>query len=1189
MALQIQGFNEIGGLVTSSNDLNRPANSLRDCSNVVYTEIGTTQARKGHPYQWAPTSTSYGSYLTPWVGIFQHPDLPESKYGVYASTGVGNIFVMDPSAGTLTEALVKAYTSYTSGTENNESDATSGTYSMSTATSYWSVPRSVVAQKNVYFMAANGLFRSVQGSSNNKFKKVVPCSFADFTVATRIADKSRDWFLPGYKVAVRAIIKEQIGETAYLEWSDSGVMEVVNYDLKAILDVSLSFFTTGQKDLEDVTVEIYRTVQYKPNEVPPTDYYLADSFTASEGSKAANTKISIVRTLKLGDDAVRGSGIQLYFGDSSELKNVTPPVAKDLVNYKGYTVYGNVTPPAISDITITSVPKPAEILAIKAPSGDIPVPFRDVYNHYSPNLPSTTGYFTTWSVSDRGTDSYKGLTSAITTYPLVIRPLFSTAIGNICGVTPHLSSSVALTTDKPAAVTTSQIIKVTLDKTFTNLNVFESPGICAVTDNVGSIREIFSYTDFEVIRNIVEFTGAQSITNFSNASGSVYTGPATYYLYFIPGTSISNLPIYPIHKDAITSFTRGFSLLPTKINFQDGDYITSPAGVATNPSISAGSTANSVLNFFGIRSRDAASQLLLSVQQWVRDYNTNRTAVSPTASWLVVDNQIKIRFENILVGENASGTKYNSIELRKQKLADVTYSPSGSNNIVFSATNKTITWNVAPSILPPDWLTPGVVFTTSSGNNPGPFTVTSKSSGNIINVAETVVNETFSAGSSLTFSTNVFDTDPDIVTASSGTYTNVLFDDVQVKNGIIVSKYNRPDAVSYKQVNSPLRIGRDDREIERLVATEDSLYVFKSQEGIYRMDLAEGSENPQVTSVILIDNTTWLVGTESVQEINESIYFLSNKGVIRLSGNSMSVLSDAIDVELRRALTTSIKANTTGSIRSFGNETRKLYGVYIPNVATFVYDISAGMWAKWDFGFDHTLVNADGRLLTTDTIGSWNYIRQDVYTTSLDDAVDQYDGEWALTGATSATVGLDVTFSRNYGSPAKIFDAIGSIADYVGTRKVYFQSAVSGYYAVTLTKTSSTQLKVTFTETPPTISISNDKIICGVNTSITVNKYWVGAASRGAQFNKFNLFVNGVVDDVRVGFEMDNTNPDFSTATFSTFDTESDILTTLVPRCQGNGRWVMFRVEHSYPKQHFQAQGFSYVIRPLRTDRVERD
>ncbi len=1106
MPLTIQGFNEMGGLVTSSNDLNRPANSLRDCSNVVYTEIGTTQARKGHPYMWAPPSSST-AYNQQWMALFQHPDLVESKYGFYVpASGYGNVFKVDVDfSGAITLALVKQYTTSTTTTANTEAAAT-GEYLPSTATSYWSVPRSVVAQKNVYFMAANGLFRSVQGASNNLFKKVVPCSFSALTLTADTTDPKINWLLPGYKVAVRAIVKEQIGETAYLEWGDSGVIEYVNYDVPINLIAAITLYTTGQKDLGDLTVEIYRTMQYKPNEPPPTEFYLAETFTASTADSNTNTKLVFSnRYLRLGDDAVRGSGIKLYFGNDSELRNTVPPVAKDITNFKGYTIYGNVAVPAVADVALTSVPAFEDILAIKDLTTDIPIKFANVANET--NVPSANGFLTTWATSQLGTDSYKGRASISTTdYPLVIRPLLETiTTAIVCGVTPHLSTALKLDLDSS---TNPQIIKVTLDKKYTNLTLFESPGICAVTNSSGAVKDIFTYTDFEVIRNIVEFTGAQSLINFASGTGSPYNLNGVRYLYFIPGTNISSLPVFAIHPTTAVTGTDvptqlGFSLLPTKINHLYGDYWTDPVGVCIKPlALAAGNTLQTQIDFFGVRSRDSAAQLLLSAQNWVVTYNAARNALSPIASWLVIDNQIKIRFENIRVGESV-GVKHNYISLRKD-------------------------------------------------------------------------------------TGDTFQTEPNIAAAAS-TYTEMLFEDVQVKNGVSISKLNRPDAVALRQVLSPLKIGRDDREIDRLIATEDSVYVFKSQEGIYRLDLAEGFENPQGVSVILIDNTTWLVGTESVQEINEAIYFLSNKGVIRLSGNSMTVLSDAIDVEIRRATTTAVKANTTGTIRSFGNEVRKLYGVYIPGVATFVYDISAGMWAKWDITFDNALVNADGRLLTTEALSNWNYIRQDVYLTSLDDAVDQYDGLWNLSGATIATLSgssCDITQAAS----TNLFDSMFKIAEYIGTRSVYLLAG-STYYKGTIAKTM-TPDKVRFTfdasETPIQITTSHS-LVLGINTSITVNKYWVGAASRGAQFNKFNLFVNGVVDDVRVGFEMDNSNPDFSTSTFSTFDTESDILTTLVPRCQGNGRWVMFRAEHSYPKQHFQAQGFSYVIRPMRTDRVERD
>ena len=1114
MALAKTDFNEVGGLWTSANDLQRPANTLRDCVNVVFTEAGRVRSRKGHPVVWAPASSETALKANSWLGLFESPASVEEKYIFYVSSSTYALVArVDPKAGVLTtNNAIRKYVTI-SGSAPVEATPTADIYTPGavTASGYWTIPRSVVSQENVYFMSSSGLFRNVQGSGNTKFKKVVPASFTVFN-PTSVAPASgryfEAWFMPGYKVAFRAILKEQISEEGYIEWGDSGVVELVNYDTPRFVEVDIDGYIANQAALDTLVVEVYRTRQYLPNEAPPTQMFLAaswglDNSTVSNGNKFAFTN----ELLTLGDDAVEASNRTLYFDTAAELKNVTPPVSKEMVSFKGYTLYGNVTRPPIASLTLTDVPPSGAVLAVSDDGTDLPATFVDTLNEGTAPTASIW-YLTTFSAGVRlGTDSYKGVSTTDRQFAIV--PVLSGGSTKY-GVPPQVSTSNKI---EAATAGTVNIMKVTLNSSFRDISPFVAPGILALVASNGTVRDLVSYTDLEIIptSNRVEFQGAVSLSGFADAAYGTGAAGTTYYIYFLPGTSFEGLPVYPRGADYTTA-PNYYSLLPTLINFSFGEYIQYPIGRLVAPKyvpgiLGLGYTAAG-MEFLGIRSRDAASRALLAAQEWVKSYNTIRsstgTALSPEAWWAIVDNKIKIYFMNLKVGDHPAYSGPQSFLKLRKAAADIPGSPT------------------------------------------------------------------------------YYDTDPNIE-ASDTEYTDILFDEAQIKNGLTISKLNRPEAVSLAQMTVPTRIGRDDLAIERLAVTEDAVYVFKEKEGIYRVDLAEGSENPRIASVILLDNTTWLVGSESVQEVGEAIYFLSNKGVARIVGTSVEVLSSAIDTEVRSALTKSIAAGTTGSIRSFGNEARKLYGVYIPGSTTYVLDLTTGMWGKWDLTPTNAMVSTDGRLLTSNTL-SWNYLRQDVYTSALDDDADQYDLEVPLSSATTSTTGNVVSIDRD--DSTFLFGQIGTVADFVTSAYILVGST---YYPVTLAKTSADVLAVTFESTPPTITPATDKIVLGVAASVTSNKFWPLGPASSAQFSKFYGYVTGVSNNISVGFETDNVNPDFSGSTFSTFPTESDILTTLVPRCQGNGRWTMFRLTHSYPKQFLQFDGFSWLYRPIRNNRVERD
>jgi len=402
--------------------------------------------------------------------------------------------------------------------------------------------------------------------------------------------------------------------------------------------------------------------------------------------------------------------------------------------------------------------------------------------------------------------------------------------------------------------------------------------------------------------------------------------------------------------------------------------------------------------------------------------------------------------------------------------------------------------------------------------------------------------------------------------------------------------------LTFDQVSAPLLVGNAKNEITKAAVTEDAVYLFKKGEGIFRLDLITGNLNAFVSSVNLIDNTTFLIAPESVKEINEAVYFLSNRGAARIVGNSVQILSNDIDVELRNISTKATKAGTLNNIRAFGNEQRNLYGIsfpadgtYITEDITYVLDLNTAQWTKFDFSFTNALVKEDGRLVTTHTNSdnTWNYVRSDVYSVGLNDDADQYDLEVDLTGASFANSGTDLVITR--ADATTYLGNIGQVIDYQGDLELYYyDDSVEVMSKVTAVKDSATQITLTFDTTAPAGDVA-DKLYIGVNFKAEFNRFYIGGPSDITQFSKYHLFAQNTTNLTQVGFETSNCTDAFDSGNYVTFAEEYDIMTTAIPRTTSRGNWVTSEVRHNYPQQNFSLDGFSWIYRQINSDRVERD
>lgn len=137
---------------------------------------------------------------------------------------------------------------------------------------------------------------------------------------------------------------------------------------------------------------------------------------------------------------------------------------------------------------------------------------------------------------------------------------------------------------------------------------------------------------------------------------------------------------------------------------------------------------------------------------------------------------------------------------------------------------------------------------------------------------------------------------------ANNTATGNSFDKpIPVTGQSVISKNdNRPNRIFYSNPQEPdgvpilntLDIGPQDKQILRILALRESLFILK-EEGIYRIT---GQTAP--FTVDLFDNSTYLTAPDSASVLNNTIYALTNQGVVSINDTGVNIISRPIEGSL---------------------------------------------------------------------------------------------------------------------------------------------------------------------------------------------------------------------------------------------------------------------------------------------------
>lgn len=221
-------------------------------------------------------------------------------------------------------------------------------------------------------------------------------------------------------------------------------------------------------------------------------------------------------------------------------------------------------------------------------------------------------------------------------------------------------------------------------------------------------------------------------------------------------------------------------------------------------------------------------------------------------------------------------------------------------------------------------------------------------------------------------------------------------------NRIFYSKFQQPDAVPLANY---MDVGPQDREIKRILALRDSLFILK-EDGIYRLS---GDTDP--FTITPFDFSAQVLAPDTAVVLNNQIYALSTQGVIVITDTGVSVISRPIENQLLQITKNGFNYKTA----SFGvsYETDRAYLLWTvteqsDTVATqcFRYNTFTQSWTRWDNSKSCGIVNfADDKLYLG--AGDTNFVERERKSLTRSDYADrEYTLQIPLNGVNGTTVTL---------------------------------------------------------------------------------------------------------------------------------------------------------------------------------------
>lgn len=629
-------FDSLKGLVTQTNEILTPPNSLSDCKNVIATREGKIEARPGLPTIWnLPAPYGNNPQFSP-NSIFYIPSSDNSFIFTYQNTSntddIGQFadqvnYIFNSTFYILSGIIYNDFTSYpylkSIFTWGPQFPINSFTFSYTSS-----------IFNNIYLNSANGLFRTINSvvtnitpTNYNQFKKInvplIKFFKPELSLSSSLTDDNR-WLKSGYKVDLIAVCNEQINVSQVLEGIPTRTYQILNIGTTGAITINLSISNINL-NLDQGFIEIYRTLQYDPTKAPPTLYYKCYESNLANGSISLDLIEFNDIILTLNDDTIQFNNEQLYTSLSQlgpANVNCTIPVSDEFTLHQDYAVYSNLMRPPFASLIFTGLPKNG-IDSLKIGATDVILKYTD--NSIIP--PANNGIIdlvtgTYRNVSDNGGAHYNLLIKSI--------PPDATGMANDYTVPFYAVASIIALTDSTKSVNDITITP-SPTKIFDISKFPETGGIVAIVANV-QVTSLFSYKTYEA-----DPTNGKWIFKSCTAAGVefsqwAYTGDVA--LFLLDASTFTALPVYATAVST-TPAGGGFSLLPNFELYPTRPFSDIPVGRCVD-FYSSSNVLPEVLadiEFFGIYTQTASQQLDEVARNFSDGYNFARNPEDPYISY----------------------------------------------------------------------------------------------------------------------------------------------------------------------------------------------------------------------------------------------------------------------------------------------------------------------------------------------------------------------------------------------------------------------------------------------------------------------------------------------------------------------------------------------------------------------------
>lgn len=210
-------------------------------------------------------------------------------------------------------------------------------------------------------------------------------------------------------------------------------------------------------------------------------------------------------------------------------------------------------------------------------------------------------------------------------------------------------------------------------------------------------------------------------------------------------------------------------------------------------------------------------------------------------------------------------------------------------------------------------------------------------------------------------------------------------DNEESPNRLYFSKPFQPEAVPLLNY---IDIGPKDKQILRILPLRDNLFALK-EDGVY---LVSGTTAPNFTSRLL-DSSVQIIAPDSAVVLNNSIYCLSDDGIVRISDTGVEVISRPIEDLIKRATASTFPVATTSFGVSYSSD--RSYLLWLPTsandtVATqcYRYNTFTRAWTRFTLSATCGLVvDRDDKLYLGD--GNLNVMSQERKNNNRTDYADR--------------------------------------------------------------------------------------------------------------------------------------------------------------------------------------------------------